>query len=359
MFTESDLRIEALARATTIPSAWYTDPRFHSFDREVIFARTWQAVGHTGDLQERGSHCIATVADEPILILRDDDGVIRAFHNVCRHRGGPLAYEKGCSAMIQCKYHGWTYRLDGTLRGVPRFDRVDLFDKRDFGLVPIRCEVWEGFVFINLNADEPLPLARIVEGITERIAPMRLDTKRFHSRVEYDVACNWKVYVDNYLEGYHVPLVHPGLFSLLDYREYLTETFDYYSLQYSPLRPGVSIYSQDGGDAYYYFIHPNFMLNILPGRLQTNLVIPTSHDRCRVIFDYYYDDGVSEATVAEDLVSSDTTQGEDISICEHVQRGLNSRAYDRGRFSVELEGGVHHFQNLIREAYRRGSDSPR
>ncbi len=358
MILDDDLRIEPLERATTIPSAWYTDPQCHPFDREVIFSRTWQAVGHTDDLGERGSHIVATVADEPIIVLRDDDGEIRAFYNVCRHRGGPLAYEKGCTAMLQCKYHGWTYRLDGTLRGVPSFDRVDLFDKRDFGLVPINCQIWEGFVFVNLEGNDP-PLASIIEGITERIAPMRLDSKRFHSRVAYEVECNWKVYVDNYLEGYHVPLVHPGLFSLLDYREYLTEAFKHYSLQYSPLRAGGSIYSQEGGDAYYYFIYPNFMLNILPGRLQTNLVIPTAHNHCRVIFDYYYDEGVSDATVTEDLLSSDITQGEDISICEHVQRGLNSRAYDRGRFSVELEGAVHHFQNLIREAYRHRLQAPR
>jgi len=350
-----------LEQAETLPSAWYTDPGFHELDRRVIFERTWQVVGHAAQVRNIGDRMVSEVAGNPIVVVRGKNGELRAFYNVCRHRGGPLATEDGCESMLQCRYHGWTYTLDGELRGVPRWDRVDLFDRKDFGLIPVHVDAWEGFVFVNLDPASPgVPLSDVVAGITERIAPETLPSKRFHSRSVYDVACNWKVYVDNYLEGYHVPLVHPGLFGMLDYREYATETFAWYSLQHSPLRPEESIFG--AGHAYYYFIHPNLTLNILPGRLQTNRVIPVSHDRCRVLFEYYYDDIESDEgrrRIEEDRRSAHETQLEDIMICEHVQRGLASNAYDRGRFSVELEGGVWHFQNLIRRAIADTAQSPR
>ncbi len=356
-FTRETLRIDPLPRAQTIPSSWYVDPIFHDADRQAIFLRTWQGVGRADQVRSPGDYFLATVGENPIIVARGKDDVVRAFFNVCRHRGGPLATEDGNAGMLQCGYHGWTYRLDGALRGVPKFDRVELFDRSEFCLRTIHVEVWEGLVFVNLSP-APTPFAATVGGITERIAPISLASKRFHHRVEYEVACNWKVYVDNYLEGYHVPLVHPELFSMLDYNNYVTETYPSYSLQYSPINRDRSIYEGASGEseAYYYFIFPNFMLNILPGRLQTNRVIPIAADRCRVIFDYFYDDTTSEgraAAIAEDIDYSDRVQAEDIEICEHVQRGLSSIAYDRGRFSVECEEGVYHFQTLLKEQYER------
>jgi choline monooxygenase len=256
--------------------------------------------------------------------------------------------------MLQCKYHGWTYKLDGTLRGVPRFDRVDLFDKKDFGLVPIKAEVWQGLVFVKLNPDGKT-VASVLKGIAENILPNRLEKKKFFKRVKYDVRCNWKAYVDNYLEGYHLPYVHPELCDVLDVKEYLTETFEHYSLQRSPVKKEGKFYSNDG-QVFYYFVFPNFMLNILPGRLQTNVVLPVEPNRCTVIFDYLYDD-ISESNqrqIQEDIDYSDKVQLEDIMICEAVQKGLESKAYHKGRFSVECEAGVHHFQSLLKRAYERG-----
>ena len=199
--------------------------------------------------------------------------------------------------------------------------------------------------------------AEMFSAIGKRIAPHRLGTKLFAEHVEYDVRCNWKVYVDNYLEGYHLPFVHPELCNLLDYQQYVTETFDQYSLQFSPFTGKDNVYTGGQGEAFYYFIFPNFMLNILPGRLQTNIVLPVSHDRCKVLFDYYYDDAASPAAkklIRDDLDYSDKVQKEDIEICELVQRGLESRAYDKGRFSVEMEQGVYHFQCLLKQAYGNG-----
>ena len=348
---------ESLARAETIPSAWYTDPRFHAIDSELVFARSWQNVGHAAQVAAEGQYLVATVADDPVIVVRGKDGVLRAFFNVCRHRGGPLALEDGCARALQCKYHGWTYLLDGTLRGVPAMDRTELFDRADFSLVPIRVETWQGLVFVNLDP-AAASLATFTAGIAERIAPMRLDALHFSREVRYEVRANWKVYVDNYLEGYHVPYVHPELVKLYDYQQYVTEVFDWYSLQYSPLTGDNALYSRDGGgDAFYYCLFPNFMLNILPGRLQTNHVRPLTHDRCEIIFRYFHDDVESPAARAridEDVSYSDAVQAEDAGICARVQAGLSSRAYDRGRFSVKYEAGVHHFQELLRAAYRRG-----
>jgi choline monooxygenase len=353
-FTIGTLSSVPIERSETIPSSWYTDPRFHEFDHEAIFARTWQHVGHLGKVQNPGDYFLAEVAENPIIVVRGQDHKLRAFYNVCRHRGGPLATEDGCAKALQCQYHGWTYLLDGSLRGVPEFDRVELFDRKDYGLIPVQLDVWNGLVFVNLS-ESPAPLNTILAGIGERIAPIQLDTKKFYQRMVYELNCNWKVYVDNYLEGYHLPYVHPELCNLLDYQKYVTETYQYYSLQYSPFTKEDNLYRASDGAAFYYFVFPNFMLNLLPGRLQTNLVVPLAHNRTRIIFDYFYDDLDSPGTqkiIRDDIEYSDRIQKEDMEICEHVQKGLQSRAYHRGRFSVKCEQGVYHFQSLLKEFYR-------
>jgi choline monooxygenase len=357
-------RSRGLSRAETIPSAWYTEPRFHDLDSEAIFGRTWQGVGHVGRLLEPGSWFLAEVAGDPVIVVRDGEGTIRSFYNVCRHRGGPLATADGCGRMLQCEYHGWTYQLDGTLRGVPHWNLVELFDREDYGLVPIGVDTWEGQIFANLDR-EAAPLEEVFAGIRDRISPVRPGDMKHYRRVEYDVRANWKVYVENFLEGYHVPIVHPELMSLYDFRSYKTEVYDWYSVQTSDLTDEENIYErQGGGEAWYYCVFPNYMLNILPGRMQSNLVLPVDHQNCRVIFEYFYDDIESEAArrkIDEDIEFADRIQEEDIDICERVQRGLDSRGYDRGRFSVKFESGVYHFQNLVRDAYARwlsGEESP-
>ncbi|MBT8131393.1 MAG: aromatic ring-hydroxylating dioxygenase subunit alpha, partial [Gammaproteobacteria bacterium] len=172
--------------------------------------------------------------------------------------------------------------------------------------------------------------------------------------VSYRINCNWKVYIDNFLEGYHIPQVHPELAEVLDYRDYQTETFDGYSLQHSKIETATAAYNV--GEAFYYFIFPNIMLNILPGRMQTNLVIPLGPTQCQVDFDYYYTD-VSSADalnqIEEDLRFGDLVQQQDGVICEQVQCGLASGSYHRGRLSVAREAGVHHFQQCLRQAFRQ------
>jgi choline monooxygenase len=351
---KTDLKTVPLARSQTIPSQWYVDPAFHQFDQQAVFGTSWQFVTDVEQVSRPGDVVTATIAGEPVIVVRGDDGALRAFFNVCRHRGGPLAMKDERCDMLICKYHGWTYRLDGMLRGVPHFNHVELFDKKDYGLTPVRLVQWEGLVFVHLGK-QPLPITTVLDGIPERIAPTRFGELRFVRHIDCDVGSNWKVYVDNFLEGYHVPFVHPELCSLYDYENYVTEVSDHHSVQVGPLTGERNVYTSGGGDALYYFVFPNLMLNVVPGRLQLNTVTPTAPDRCRVIFRYYYADpdalGARERIEA-DITFSEQVQREDAEICERVQQGLASRAYDRGRFSVRFEEGVYHFQQLLKRAYR-------
>ena len=350
----ADLALVPIERAETIPSAWYTDPRFHELERQAVFGRSWQYIADRDALAAPGHVVVTDVAGEPIIAARDRAGALHAFFNVCRHRGGPLALKDEDCDMLICKYHGWTYRLDGMLRGVPHFNRVELFDKEDYGLTRVPLALWEGLAFVHLGP-APEPIEATFAGIRERVAPTRLGALRFARELTYEVRCNWKVYVDNFLEGYHVPYVHPELYTLYDYENYVTEIHGRYSVQVGPLTAERNVYTAGGGEGLYYFVFPNLMLNVVPGRLQLNVVIPTAVDRCQVLFRYYYDDldapGASERIEA-DLSFSDRVQQEDAEICARVQQGLGSRAYDRGRFSVRFEEGVHHFQQLLKRAYR-------
>ncbi|NND71178.1 MAG: Rieske 2Fe-2S domain-containing protein [Rhodothermales bacterium] len=350
LFPPSELVNEPLEQASTIPSAWYTDQRYHDVDLRFVYHHNWQYIGPAEHVGKTGDFITGIASGDPVILTRDEAGRLKAYYNVCKHRGGPLETEFcGHIRMLQCKYHGWTYKLDGSLRGVPRFERTDLFDKADFGLTPLRADIWQGMVFVNPGGSAA-PLETIFHGIEETISPLQPGKLAYSNRMSYDVKCNWKVYVDNYLEGYHLPLVHPELCDALSYADYETETFDHYSLQHAP-------FQEDASDrAYYYFIFPNTMFNILPGRLQINAIVPVSTEMTRVIFDYYYSDISSPAAkklIEDDQEFADRVQWEDIEICEHVQHGLRSVAYDKGRFSVDTEAGVHHFQQLLKREYQR------
>jgi choline monooxygenase len=356
--TDSELAPSPVETAFTLPSTLYTHPEAISLERERIFRKQWQLAGHVSQLDANGGALRLEIAGNPLIIVRDGE-LIRGFHDVCKHRGGPLCIKKGTRSVIQCEYHGWTYRMDGSLRGVPQFDRVDLFEKRDFGLEPIAVEVWNGLILVHLDpsADSAVPM---IDAIASRISPIDIASMRFHSSASYDIACDWKVYIDNFLEGYHIPIVHPDLARLLDYSRYVTECDDLYSLQFSPFADAGpdNPYHAEDGRAFYYFIYPNFMLNILPNRMQLNRVDPAGTGRCVVHFDYFYTDpeqAEASGMAADDRRYSEQIQQEDIEICEAVQRRLGSDAYHRGRFSVRREEGVWHFQEKVKASLRSTS----
>jgi len=346
-----------LARSRALEPRCYLGAGMLERDLDRVFARSWQLLAHERRLAGVGDHVVASVGRTPLLVVRGADGCLRAFANVCRHRAGPLALRDGRGARaLHCRYHGWTYDLDGRLRHAPEMGEALDFDTGEVRLVQFRVDSWQGFVFVALD-DRPPPLGEVYGGIAERIAPIDLAGMEFAHGDAYEIACNWKIYVDNYLEGYHLPYVHPGLSKVLDYRAYRTELFPWYSLQHSPLRANDGLYGD--GEAFYYFVYPNVMLNIMPGRLQVNRVLPAGPDRCRVEFDYYYATDVeTRSRVARDREFSDEIQQEDITICEAVQRGLASGHYEPGRLCPRRESGLWHFQNLLRRAYAAPAAAP-
>jgi choline monooxygenase len=347
---------QPLAAALALPAHCYVDPAAHARDRATVFAQGWQLVARAAQVGAAGDHAVAEIAGVPLLVVRGDDGVLRALHNVCRHRAGPLATCDGRAARaLTCQYHGWTYALDGNLRGAPEMGRAEAFDPGAIRLPQARVAEWQGLVFAALDERAP-PFDQLVEGIDARLAGAghRLADYRFQRRVAYDLACDWKVYVENYLEGYHVPRVHPGLNALLDYRSYTTTTTRWHALQSSPLDSAPTLYGS--GEALYFWLWPNTMLNCLPGRLQTNRVLPLASGRCRVEFDFFYA-AAAAAQADADAQFSDDVQKEDSGICEAVQRNLASGSYVAGRLNPLRESGVWHFHELLRAAYRAGGAS--
>jgi choline monooxygenase len=273
---------------------------------------------------------------------------------VCRHHAAAVATVPcGTAQHLRCPYHGWTYGLDGSLKGAPEFAGVCNFDRAANGLVPVRVATWEQFVFVMLS-EHGAGLTEFLGNLPERLAPLGLSRLHFFERKTYTLGCNWKVYVDNYLDGgYHVPHLHKGLNSVLDYKEYTIETSRPYCLQSSPMVSSGEHASFDatrtGDRAYYYWIYPNFMINVYEGVMDTNLVLPIAPDECLVQFDFFFAD-VTEARRAyntESIAVSDKVQDEDVDICESVQRGLGSRAYGAGRLSVRREAGEHLFHRLL------------
>ena len=365
---------EQIECAHTLASHFYIDPAILEIEKAKIFRRTWQFVGTLSQpcgevngvkrtLADPETFFTAEVAGEPIVVTRDKQGTLRAFSNVCRHRAGPIAQGSGCKNVLRCGYHGWTYTLDGRLIGTPDIEGVEFFDRSTMGMVPLRAETWEQFVFVNFDPAAE-PLSAVLGEIPRQAQGFQFEGLQFAERRDYVINCNWKVYVDNYLEGYHIPIAHPGLMREIDYSQYRTETFRYYSQQFAPIR---AMKSDDGGErfytpgtglqeALYFWIFPNLMVNIYPDNVSTNLIVPLSHDKTLTIFEWFMHDLSSEKSqerIKKAVAFSDEVQHEDIWLCENVQRGLKSSTYDRGRYSVKRENGVHHFHMLLREFLER------
>jgi len=325
-----------------------------TLERRGVFGRSWQAVGRTDQVAAAGHYLTAEVGGEPVLVVRGRDGALRAFFNVCRHHAAAVCTEEqGSAESLRCPYHGWTYALDGALRGTPDFDGVKGFDRAGNGLVPMAVDVWEQFVFVRVDPEGP-SLPEFLGPLAAQAQPLGLSALHFVERRVYRFDSNWKVFVDNYLDGgYHVPFLHKGLDSVLDYAAYTIENGPRHCLQSSPLRSS----GQDretaavrvGDRAFYFWLYPNFMVNWYEGVMDTNLVRPLGQDRTEVVFDFYFSDagaGARERNRASIDVGQ-RIQDEDTGICASVQRGLGSRAYEAGRLSVRREAGEHLFHRLL------------
>jgi choline monooxygenase len=350
----SDYSPAELARAATIPSNWYLDPEMLDQEREKIFARTWQPVGFAKTVAEPGTYFACEITGEPVVVTRAKDGVLRAFSNVCRHRASIIAEGQGKAATLRCPYHNWTYALDGRLLACPEFEGVLDWETSSVVLSQFLVEVWGPYVFVNQDVNAT-PLTEVFGDIPAEIARLgcAVDQLQFSERRDYIVECNWKVYIDNYLEGYHLPAAHPGLMRELDYSRYRVDTYRYYSSHIAPIKPPRAgahedrRYNASGLNALYYWIFPNFMLNGYPDNLSTNIIVPLGPDRTLTIFEWFGYPGSS--VKPETIAFSEEIQREDIKLCESVQKGLRSRSYDTGRFSVKRENGVHHFHLLLNE----------
>ena len=364
---------EKIESAHTLASNFYTDPAVLDAEKARIFRRTWQLVGTLNTpcgesgtpnatkrtITDPESFFTVDVIGEPVVVVRDKQGTLRAFSNVCRHRAGPIAQGSGCKNVFRCGYHGWTYTLDGRLIGTPDVEGVEFFDRSTMGMFPLRLETWEQLIFVNFDPNAE-PLSAYLGKIPEQARRFQFEGLQSVERRDYIIDCNWKVYVDNYLEGYHIPIAHPGLMREIDYANYRTDTYRYYSQQFAPIRAmkpedsGERFYAPGSGlqEALYFWIFPNLMLNVYPDNLSTNLIVPLSHDKTLTIFEWFFHDAHSEKVrerIQRAVAFSDEVQQEDIELCRSVQRGLNSSTYDRGRYSVKRENGVHHFHMLLSE----------
>jgi choline monooxygenase len=343
-----------LEYAYTLPAAWYVDERIARLEREQVFGANWIVVGRTDQAANAGQFFTFDLAGEPLIVVRGADQQLRAFYNVCRHHAAAVTTApSGIAQHLRCPYHGWTYGLDGSLKGAPEFAGVCNFDRAENGLAPVQVATWDSFIFVNLNQEAPTLHSSLGE-LAGKISTAGL---RFFTRRSYTLACNWKVYVDNYLDGgYHVPHLHKALNSVLDYSEYSIENGTNYVLQSSPMvasQDASVAHTRTGERADYYWLYPNFMINLYEGVVDTNLVLPLGQEKCLVVFDFFFGDTSAEYN-AESVAVSDRVQAEDVDICESVQRGLHSRAYGAGRLSVRREGGEHLFHRLIARDLKRG-----
>jgi choline monooxygenase len=346
-----------ISRSWSIPARFYTDFAIREQENERIFARTWQVVGHRDQLVKPGDFFTTELLGEPLLLVRGAQGELRGFYNVCRHRAGPPAEGCGSRKLFRCGYHGWTYGLDGSLISAPEFEDQPGFDANEFSLTPVRAEEWSGLIFVNLDRDAE-PLLKSLGQVPAQAERFGFAAMKLFGRRTYDMKCNWKTYVDNYLEGYHLPSVHPGLNRELDYTAYTVEPYARHVRQFSPIRGAQKgdatprRYQETAEDLTtdYFWIFPNWMLNCYPDNISLNIVLPISADRSLAIFEFYLPEKDFGSAAAKASVEfSDQVQIEDVGICETVQRNLHSRSYQRGRYSIMQEKGVHAFHRMYAE----------
>jgi choline monooxygenase len=352
-----------LAEACTPPASWYVDPRFLALEQRTVFAQSWQYACRLDQVREPGQFVTFELAGEPLAVVRGGDGVLRGFFNVCRHHAAAVLTEpSGCLKRLRCPYHGWEYTLEGRLRAAPAFEEVRNFDPAENSLREVATTVWENWVFVRLAADGPALEEFFGPEVIAEVARLDLGKLQWFDRRHYLFDCNWKVFVDNYLDGgYHVPYLHEGLGSVLDYHRYTIDNGRRHCLQSSPMvSRGAEAETgavRRGERACYYWFYPNFMFNWYEGVMDTNLVYPRGVDQTEVIFDFWFAD-VSEAAREFNRASIDVAnrvQDEDEGICRSVQRGLRSRAYDTGRLSVRREAGEQLFHRLLHADLKAGA----
>jgi Rieske 2Fe-2S family protein len=353
---------------TALAPHLYLDPAVLEAEQELIFERTWQLAGHVAQLPAAGSYITANAGDQPVLVVRDEELRLRAYRNVCRHRGSRLLSGSGqCKKAIRCRYHGWTYRLDGSLIGAPEaltFGRR--LDKPALGLLPARVEELCGLVFVNLDRDAA-PLAELVDGLPERLARYRIESLTPFAPGGGTQPANWKVVADNYLEGYHIPIAHPSLMRMFDYKRYESDIHDSYVWVEAPLRdkpssnrlerayarlarPMPGLTADDARVWRYAFIYPNTTIDLYPDQVNTWQMRPDGVNVTRDVFACYRPADSGPRTRFVQWANQHVNQlvlDEDIDLVDNVQQGLRTRGYGCGPLSLQ-ESAVGWFADRIR-----------
>jgi choline monooxygenase len=366
--------LESLRQGFTLPAEWYTDVALFDVERARIFRRSWQFAGYTEQLAERGAYFTTRVGDTPLVLTRDQAGAIHAFVNVCRHRGSELVLtECGRGQTLQCHYHAWTYNLDGSLRAAPGAKDEPDFAPEQYGLIAIPVETWGPLIFVHLAPHDAPPLASVLGELPQLTAASgaRLDALHHRARHTCDVAANWKVVVDNYLECYHCPVAHKGFSSLIDTNTYAITEYEWCSVQAGALKDTARDGAHVGGASerrpqqaahyavegevqagFYAYLWPNFTLNVYPGHgnVSINHFIPLAVDRTLVVKDYCFLDTVPADEEADFIRFIDQVQAEDEVLCASVQRGLSTGYFEQGRLMLRQESALRHFQQLVYRA---------
>jgi Rieske 2Fe-2S family protein len=345
----------------------FRDPAIAELEEKRIFARTWQLVSHVNRLPNPGDYLTSTAGSQPVLVLRDEQGELRAFRNVCRHRGSRLLSGSGqCGKAIRCRYHGWTYRTDGELIGVPEGRSILGLDKSKLGLFPARVETFCGLVFVNLDV-HATPLAERLAGLAERLAPYGIDKLEPYGEWHNTQPSNWKIVMDNYNEGYHVPIAHPGLMRLLDYKRYDVEVHDGWVWFEAPLRdkpsgnmlerayqrlvtPMPGLGEEDRRVWRYAMIYPNITIDLYPDQVITWRIDPDGPFRARDWSLGYRHPKAGLRTRLTQRVNNrlNTIVGdEDADLVQNVQAGLETRGLELGPLS-HREAAIAWFADRVR-----------
>jgi len=332
--------------ARTLPASWYRDPSLFERIRERVFARSWQLIDGAERAASPGSvlpfSLLEGCVDEPLLLARDANGALRGLSNVCTHRGNLVCTEPSMAQGLRCRYHGRRFGLDGRFLGMPEFEGVRDFPSPADDLPRIRLGELPPLLFAAIDpafSFEELIAPPVRERMTAQLTPDPAGSR------SYEVAANWALYCDNYLEGFHVPFVHPELAGTIDYGSYRTELFHFCSLQIAQASAPADAFEGTNVAAWYFFLFPNTMLNFYPWGLSINVVVPLAVDRTRVVYRTFVSDPSRRGRGAGGAL--DRVEREDEAVVEQVQKGVRSRLYDRGRYSPAREAGVHHFHRLL------------
>jgi choline monooxygenase len=346
-----------IEEATTPPYVWYTDPSFYLDEKNDIFEKSWIAVGRVDQVATVGEYFTGEICGNPYMVVRGEDGVLRAFHNVCRHKAHVVAQSCGTCEHFVCPYHGWTYKLDGSIKKIPHLGKVENFHEREFSLKPCGVDTWGPFVFIDLDAFWGNSVGKNRRDLHKDLDPLKgpleelgLDRMKFYERRVYTMNCNWKVFIENSLDGgYHVAYAHESLAQGLQFDGYETVVTENTAIQTCTT---VGTDKRLGGKVIYAWMFPNFFVNRYGNMMDTNIVLPLSVDKCQVIFDFYFDyenakEWEIQKTIKRSIEESDRIQQEDVSVCESSQKGMNSMAFDYGHYSPKLEQAVHAFHRMV------------